>query len=453
MGPTCRGTWSSRSEARPDRRGVRRRPRDGGGAGVRRDPAVLGRGGARPVERRAQRAGRARPHADRPAGDAPAPGRLPALPPRLREAAAQPVRRDPGAAAARPRRRPDPRALPQPGLRRAALDALPRRALQAVVGRRVPAAVLGPRRQRQARRELHLPPDRDRRVARRVAVPRPRARHGRLDLRRDVRRAVDPRAPRARARRRERRRLRPARRAAADRRPRVRGQHAGLPFARRRPRPVGRPRVRRRAPHLPRARTPVDRARDAGRHQDGRSGGELPGALARARPRHVALPLPRRGPHDERDDRPVPGAPMTGAAIAGMAAAMAMRGGGAPGPTVAVPGRFYAPQQLNVLAGQTVTWRNDDTSDHTVTSPDAGFDSGRIGHGGTFSFTFDQPGVYEYACTIHRYMKGTVEVDTLGLETPAPVVAGAMAMFHGAAPPGPGAVTLLRLAPAGAAQG
>jgi plastocyanin len=143
---------------------------------------------------------------------------------------------------------------------------------------------------------------------------------------------------------------------------------------------------------------------------------------------------------------------MTGAAIAVMAAAMAMPGGGAAGPTVAVPGRFYAPQQLNVLAGQTVTWRNDDTSDHTVTSPDAGFDSGRIGHGGTFSFTFDQPGVYEYACTIHRYMKGTVEVDTLGLQTPDPVVAGGMAMLHGAAPPGTGTVTLLRLVAGGATE-
>jgi len=139
---------------------------------------------------------------------------------------------------------------------------------------------------------------------------------------------------------------------------------------------------------------------------------------------------------------------MTGAAIAVMAA-MAMPGA-ADGPLVAVPGRFYAPQQLNVLAGQTVTWRNDDTSDHTVTSPDAGFDSGRIGHGGTFSFTFEQPGVYEYACTIHRYMKGTVEVDTLGLQTPAPVTAGAMAMFHGAAPAGTAAVTLVRLLPGGA---
>lgn len=138
-----------------------------------------------------------------------------------------------------------------------------------------------------------------------------------------------------------------------------------------------------------------------------------------------------------------------------MAAAMAMPGAAAGEPVVAVPGRFYAPQQLNVLAGQTVTWRNDDTSDHTVTSPDAGFDSGRIGHGGTFSFTFATPGVYEYACTIHRYMKGTVEVDTLGLQTPAPVTAGGMAMFVGAAPPGTGTVTLERLgsaAPAGTAQ-
>ena len=126
---------------------------------------------------------------------------------------------------------------------------------------------------------------------------------------------------------------------------------------------------------------------------------------------------------------------------AAMAAALA-----ATGPTVAIPGRFYAPQHMQVLAGETVTWRNDDTSDHTVTSTDAGFDSGRVGGGSTFAFTFNTPGVYEYNCTIHRYMRGTVEVDTLRLTPPpAPVAAGAPARLEGQAPAGTGEVTLQRL--------
>ena len=60
---------------------------------------------------------------------------------------------DPRAAAARAGRRPPARALQEPGhaLQAPALDALPRRALPAELGRRVPAGLLGPRRRRQAR--------------------------------------------------------------------------------------------------------------------------------------------------------------------------------------------------------------------------------------------------------------------------------------------------------------
>ena len=129
--------------------------------------------------------------------------------------------------------------------------------------------------------------------------------------------------------------------------------------------------------------------------------------------------------------------------IAALMAAAAMGGGDAP--AVAIPGRFYAPQRVSVLAGQTVTWRNDDSVDHTVTSSDAGFDSGRVGHGATFSFAFETPGVYEYNCTIHRYMRGTIEVSTLALGVPAKVpTVGGEAMLDGLAPAGTGEVTLER---------
>jgi plastocyanin len=137
---------------------------------------------------------------------------------------------------------------------------------------------------------------------------------------------------------------------------------------------------------------------------------------------------------------------MIAAALATLAA-MPM-GGSADAPVVAIPGRFYAPQRTTVLVGQEVTWRNDDAVDHTVTSPDAGFDSGRVGQGSTFSFAFRQPGTYEYHCTIHRYMRGTIEVDTLALAAPAePTAVGGMAMLTGLAPAGTGEVTLERQAP------
>jgi plastocyanin len=138
-------------------------------------------------------------------------------------------------------------------------------------------------------------------------------------------------------------------------------------------------------------------------------------------------------------------------AAALMASVAVPMGGGADSATVvAIPGRFYAPQQTSVLVGQAVTWRNDDTADHTVTSSDAGFDSRRVGHGSTFAFTFDRPGSYEYHCTLHRYMRGTVHVDTLALHAPAtPVIIGETASLRGEAPAGAAEVTLERQAAGG----
>lgn len=61
-------------------------------------------------------------------------------------------------------------------------------------------------------------------------------------------------------------------------------------------------------------------------------------------------------------------------------------------------------------AGTTVTWTNQDSVQHTVTSADrisvganvtSLFDSGLFSQGQTFSFAFTKPGTYFYVCTIH----------------------------------------------------
>jgi plastocyanin len=58
-----------------------------------------------------------------------------------------------------------------------------------------------------------------------------------------------------------------------------------------------------------------------------------------------------------------------------------------------------------------VTWINDDSGRHTVTSKDDGvFDSGMMGKGQSFSFTFDKAGEYPYFCSPHPGMVGTVVV-------------------------------------------
>lgn len=71
----------------------------------------------------------------------------------------------------------------------------------------------------------------------------------------------------------------------------------------------------------------------------------------------------------------------------------------------------YGPAAVQVSAGDTVTWSNDDDFAHTVTSgADGPMDSGEIGSGGTYRVTFDAAGSFEYVCTIHPSMRGTVEV-------------------------------------------
>jgi plastocyanin len=73
--------------------------------------------------------------------------------------------------------------------------------------------------------------------------------------------------------------------------------------------------------------------------------------------------------------------------------------------------QFFSPSSFAAKAGTTVTWVNKDSTGHTVTSVGSSlFDSGVIPLGGTFQFTFTQPGTYQYYCTIHPWMKGTVVV-------------------------------------------
>lgn len=72
----------------------------------------------------------------------------------------------------------------------------------------------------------------------------------------------------------------------------------------------------------------------------------------------------------------------------------------------------YAPSNLTVSVGDTVSWWNGDLEWHTVTSDAAGgFDSGTLRSGEWFNVTFTEPGVYRYHCTPHPWMKGTIIVE------------------------------------------
>ena len=76
----------------------------------------------------------------------------------------------------------------------------------------------------------------------------------------------------------------------------------------------------------------------------------------------------------------------------------------------------YLPYEITIAAGTTVTWSNDDSAAHTVTSGnvDAGltgvFDSGLFMSGSIFEFTFEDTGTYDYFCMVHPWMTGIVKV-------------------------------------------
>jgi amicyanin len=77
----------------------------------------------------------------------------------------------------------------------------------------------------------------------------------------------------------------------------------------------------------------------------------------------------------------------------------------------------FAPANIVVDAGTTVTWTNYDSVGHTVTSDDGDeLDSPLFGKNKTFSHTFDEPGEYAYHCAPHPYMKGLVTVRAAGAQ-------------------------------------
>lgn len=80
--------------------------------------------------------------------------------------------------------------------------------------------------------------------------------------------------------------------------------------------------------------------------------------------------------------------------------------------TVAIDNFAFGPKSLTVPAGTTVTWINQDDEAHTVvnTGNPRLFKSGALDTGGRFSVTFDKPGTYQYFCSLHPHMTGTIVV-------------------------------------------
>src|SRR5213594_2601482 len=70
----------------------------------------------------------------------------------------------------------------------------------------------------------------------------------------------------------------------------------------------------------------------------------------------------------------------------------------------------FTQTRIEIAAGTTVRWTNNDQLQHSVTVNDGSWDSGLINPGGSWTHTFTQPGEYSFHCTPHPFMKGVVVV-------------------------------------------
>jgi plastocyanin len=132
---------------------------------------------------------------------------------------------------------------------------------------------------------------------------------------------------------------------------------------------------------------------------------------------------------------------VSGLAVLGAPAASA---DGPHGPSVSILAAAYGAAKVDVLAGDTVTWRNASFQAHTVSANDGSFASSRLGVSGTFSHRFAAPGAVGYYCQIHPFMRGEVDVHRLLLDGPRDATAPgqALAVTGRAALPAGTAVTV-----------
>jgi plastocyanin len=78
-------------------------------------------------------------------------------------------------------------------------------------------------------------------------------------------------------------------------------------------------------------------------------------------------------------------------------------------------GLNYVPASVTVAKGGSVVWKNNDPVPHTVTSTSvpsgaSSFDSGNMNANATYTVAFTVDGTYQYKCSYHPWMHGTVIV-------------------------------------------
>jgi plastocyanin len=77
---------------------------------------------------------------------------------------------------------------------------------------------------------------------------------------------------------------------------------------------------------------------------------------------------------------------------------------------VSIANFVFAPPEITIAPGESVTWTNDDGAPHGLEFHDGGPGTDLLLPGVSFSRRFDRPGTYDYNCSVHPYMTGRVVV-------------------------------------------
>ncbi len=78
--------------------------------------------------------------------------------------------------------------------------------------------------------------------------------------------------------------------------------------------------------------------------------------------------------------------------------------------TVSIKRAAFSPATVNIIAGDSIRWRNDDTQNHQIVSTTGAFASPVLARGKTYTFRFDVAGTYNYRDALHPSVTGTVKV-------------------------------------------
>ena len=83
----------------------------------------------------------------------------------------------------------------------------------------------------------------------------------------------------------------------------------------------------------------------------------------------------------------------------------------AAGSAISIDNFSFTPHEMKIPVGTKLTWTNHDDIPHTVVNTGQKFKSKALDTDESFAFTFDEPGIYEYFCSLHPKMVGKIIVE------------------------------------------